>query len=153
MTDPNTVRRVISRIERVPCEVGEGTQHYGKSVRNPARAAEVFSHLCDLPKEQFWVAVLDAKHRLKATYRVSEGTLTASLVHPREVFGPALAMGAAAILCCHNHPSGQSIPSPEDIAVTKRLVEAGKLLGVPMVDHIVVGDHEHHSLKDMGHVS
>lgn len=70
---------------------------------------------------------------------ISRGTLTASLVHPREVFGPAIRMGAAAIILAHNHPSGDTTPSEEDQTVTKRIHEAGMLLGVPLLDHVIIG--------------
>lgn len=92
-----------------------------------------------LDRETFHALLLDTRHRLAARVTVSEGTLTSSLVHPREVFGPALRRAAAAVVVAHNHPSGDPEPSAEDRAVTRRLVDAGKLLGVPLVDHVVIG--------------
>ena len=71
---------------------------------------------------------------------MSEGTLSTSLVHPREVFGPALRGGAAAVIVAHNHPSGDPRPSAEDVSVTRRLQETGRLVGIPLLDHVVIGD-------------
>ncbi|MCA9573523.1 MAG: JAB domain-containing protein, partial [Myxococcales bacterium] len=79
---------------------------------------------------------------------VSVGTLTTSLVHPREVFGPALSDAAAALIVVHNHPSGDPSPSQEDVEITKRLIEVGRLLGVPLLDHVVVGEGRFVSLRE-----
>lgn len=110
-------------------------------VRGPA---DVLRLLGDLvrgeEREQFHVLLLDGKHRLKARQTVSIGSLSTSIVHPREVFRPAVQAAAAAVLCAHNHPSGDPEPSPEDVAVTQRLDQAGKLLGIPLLDHVVLGD-------------
>ena len=81
---------------------------------------------------------------------VSEGTLTASLVHPREVFRLAITESAAAVIVLHNHPSGNSEPSAEDIAVTQQLVNAGKLLGIPVLDHIIIAGEGYTSLRERG---
>ncbi len=143
----HTVRRVVTRIERVPAEVAEDTAHYGESVRAPERVAQVMSFLLNRAQEEFWVLLLDSKHRLRATQHVSTGTLMSSLVHPREVFAPAMVLRAAAIIVVHNHPSGESEPSSEDLAVTRRLIEAGKLLGIPLLDHVIVAEDGHTSLR------
>lgn len=92
-----------------------------------------------LEKETFHALLLDTRQRLMGRVRVSEGTLTSSLVHPREVFGPALRWAAASVVVAHNHPSGDPEPSGEDEAVTRRLIDAGRLLGVPLLDHVVLG--------------
>ncbi|TWU43296.1 hypothetical protein Q31b_23340 [Novipirellula aureliae] len=91
-------------------------------------------------QEQFIVACLDTKHRVQCVVKVTVGTLDASLVHPREVFKPAMIEGSSAILLSHNHPSGNTEPSREDIQVTDQLTEAGKLLGITVLDHIIHGD-------------
>lgn len=91
-------------------------------------------------QEQFVVACLDTKHRVQCVVRVTVGTLDASLVHPREVFKPAIIEGSSAVLLSHNHPSGNPEPSREDIQVTDRLTDAGKLLGITVLDHIIHGD-------------
>ncbi len=99
-------------------------------------------------QETFHALLLDGKHRLRRREQVSLGTLNASLVHPREVFGAALREGAAALIVAHNHPSGDPEPSDEDLAVTRRLVEAGKILGVPLLDHVVIGERSFVSIRE-----
>ncbi|MCP3963067.1 MAG: DNA repair protein RadC [bacterium] len=107
----------------------------------PETAARLLGGLFeDEAQEVFGVLMLDGKHQLVAYQEVSRGTLTSSLVHPREVFGAALRVGSvAALIVGHNHPSGLVDPSPEDCAVTERLIHAGELLGVPVLDHVIVG--------------
>ena len=82
--------------------------------------------------------------------RVSEGSLTSSIVHPREVFRPAVLEAAAGVLFVHNHPSGEPSPSREDIEITRRLVESGKILGIRVLDHIIVGEYRYFSFTDNG---
>ena len=96
------------------------------------------------------MVLLDGRHRVRRTVTASQGTLTASLVHPREVFRPALRESAAAVLVVHNHPSGDPTPSEEDRRVTRRLAEAGALLGVPLLDHVVVAERGYTSLREEG---
>jgi hypothetical protein len=95
--------------------------------------------LQDLPVEEFHVAVLDAQHRLHRDVTVTRGLLNSSLVHPREVFREAIAECAAAVVLVHNHPSGDPTPSADDRAVTDQLVAAGRLLDIPVHDHVIVG--------------
>lgn len=91
-------------------------------------------------EEHFVRAALDARRRVIGLSLVSLGTLSASLVHPREVFEPAILLNAAAIVVCHNHPSGDCAPSAEDREATRRLAKAGELLGVPLLDHVILGE-------------
>ena len=102
--------------------------------------------------EHFMVAMLDQKHKVIGINTVSMGSLTASVVHPREVLKPAILSNAAALVCCHNHPSGAPQPSQEDRALTKRLVDAGKLLGINVLDHLILGDgsETYYSFADEG---
>ncbi|MEM7410627.1 MAG: DNA repair protein RadC [Myxococcota bacterium] len=102
------------------------------------------------PQEHFIVVLLDGRHRILGEETVSLGTLTASLVHPREVFRPALRASAAALLLVHNHPSGDPSPSLEDREVTRRLAEAGEILGIRVVDHVVVAERGFVSLREDG---
>lgn len=104
----------------------------------------------DLKKEIFTVVLLDQKNRVMKDVRVSEGTLTASLVHPREVFRPAIREAAAAVAFVHNHPSGDSTPSPEDKAITKRLCETADLVGIRVLDHVIIGEDTYTSFVDKG---
>lgn len=99
-------------------------------------------------KEHFAAFFLDTQNKQIERQIISIGILNASLVHPREVFEPAVALHAASIIVVHNHPSGGVEPSPDDIAITKRLAEAGKILGIELLDHIIVTASEHISLKE-----
>lgn len=109
-------------------------------------AAYFRARLAGLAVESFWVLMLDARARPIGLECVARGTLTACLVHPREVFAPVLRRRAAQIVVVHNHPSGDPEPSAEDVELTERLVEAGELLGVPVVDHVVVARGGHRSI-------
>ncbi|MDH3212709.1 MAG: DNA repair protein RadC [Myxococcales bacterium] len=123
----------------------------GSVIRGPE---DVYRHfhpsLRLVPHERFLVLLLNGRHRLLRQEVVSQGTLTASLVHPREVFRPALREAAAALILVHNHPSGDPTPSPEDREVTDRLAKAGEILGVRVLDHVVVAEHGYCSLREEG---
>ncbi|MBI5746504.1 MAG: DNA repair protein RadC [Nitrospirae bacterium] len=101
-------------------------------------------------KEVFNLLMLDGKNRIFAEYLVSEGCLTSSIVHPREVYIQAIKNSAASVIFVHNHPSGDPSPSPEDIEITKRLVSAGELIGIKVLDHIIMGEKEYISFADKG---
>lgn len=96
------------------------------------------------------LVLLDARHRVLALHLVSIGSLNASLVHPRECFKPAILANASAVLLAHNHPSGDASPSQEDLALTQRLKQAGELLGIPVLDHLILGQETFISLKERG---
>ena len=100
--------------------------------------------------EQFGVVLLDTRHRILRTAIVAVGTLNSTIVEPRDVFREAMRGGAAAVIVFHNHPSGDPSPSPEDAELTKRLVAAGGLVGVNVVDHLILGDARYFSFKEMG---
>jgi len=117
------------------------------------RPGDVFEWCADLraaDRERFVALDLDARHRVLRRRMVSVGTLTASLVHPREVFGPALRIRAAALVVVHNHPSGDPEPSAEDTALTERLREGARLLGLDLLDHVVVAHSGYVSLRERG---
>lgn len=110
-------------------------------VRVPAEAAPLLAqYIGETDREVFVVALLTIRHRVLGLHTVSVGCLTSSLVHPREVFKPAILSGSAALLIAHNHPSGDPEPSAEDIALTRRLTAAGQLLGIEVLDHLVLGE-------------
>jgi DNA repair protein RadC len=110
-------------------------------LRTSQDAADLFRrYLGPVDREHFIVALLDRKNRVIGINTVAIGSLTASVVHPREVMKPAILSNAAAIILCHNHPSGDPQPSQEDRVLTQRLVEAGKLLGISVLDHLIIGD-------------
>jgi len=108
-------------------------------------------HLGGLKKEEFHVLLLDAKNRKIKDVRVSEGSLTSSLVHPREVFNPVIRESAAAVILIHNHPSGDPSPSQEDLHITRRLREVGEVMGVRVLDHVIVGKGKYISFVDDGY--
>ena len=119
-----------------------------------ASSRDLFAHyhptLRDLRHEIFKVILLDAKHAIMRDTTVSEGSLTLSIVHPREVFTLAVKESAAAVIFLHNHPSGDPTPSQEDRALTARLVSAGEVLGIRVLDHLVIGDGRYVSFADQG---
>jgi DNA repair protein RadC len=123
----------------------------GAAIRSPEDVFEHFHSTLRLAtQERFLALLLDGRHRVCGETVVSQGTLTASLVHPREVFRPALRAGAAALILVHNHPSGDPSPSQEDRGITERLVRAGALLGVSVLDHVIVADRGYCSLREEG---
>lgn len=99
-------------------------------------------------KEQFVVILLNSKNKVIGTEVVSEGSLSSSVVHPREVYAPAMLHHAAAIMVAHNHPSGDPKPSFEDEEVTRMLSRSGKVLGIPMIDHVIIGDGNYYSFLE-----
>jgi DNA repair protein RadC len=121
------------------------------TVRKPQDAADyMMDELRYLQKEHFICLFLNTKNQVISRETLSVGTLNASLVHPREVFRAAIKCSSASLICVHNHPSGDPAPSPEDIGLTKRLMEAGELVGIDVLDHIIIGDNRFVSLKEQG---
>lgn len=130
--------------------LGEGKSE-GVAMRSPRDVHAVFGpRLEDVPVEEFHIAILDAQYRLERDVTVTRGLLNTSLVHPREVFRPAIVERAAAIILVHNHPSGDPTPSPEDEAVTEQLFLAGKLLDIPVQDHVIIGRGRYVSMVESG---
>ncbi|MGE6375574.1 RadC family protein [Peribacillus muralis] len=105
-----------------------------------------------LSQEHFVCLYLNTKNQVLQKTTVFIGSLNASIVHPREVFKEAFRRSAASIICLHNHPSGDPTPSREDIEVTKRLVECGRIIGIEVLDHIIIGEHKYVSLKEKGYL-
>lgn len=138
------VGEISRRLEASPLERGALVQSSADVHRHfgPLLAAE--------RRELFLAVLLDTKNRVLTPVKISEGSLAASLVHPREAFRPALREAAAAVIFVHNHPSGDPTPSREDEQMTDRLRRAGSLLGIPVLDHIVVARHSYHSFADSG---
>jgi DNA repair protein RadC len=122
----------------------------GRALRS---SEDVFRHFAELEKEKreiFYVVLLNNKNRKIREVKISEGSLTASLVHPREVFNPVIRESAAAVIFVHNHPSGDPAPSPEDIEITRRLKQVGEVMGVRVLDHVVIGRDRYYSFSDRG---
>jgi DNA repair protein RadC len=122
-------------------------------IRSPQDAAEILTEqLRYLHKEHFICLFLNTKNHVIAQETLSMGSLNASIVHPREVFRAAMKCSSAAIICAHNHPSGDPTPSPEDISLTSRLMQAGEIVGIDVLDHLVIGDSSYVSLKEKGYM-
>jgi len=117
-------------------------------------SGDVFRHyrplMRDLRREVFKVVLLDGKNAIIRDVTVSEGSLTLSIVHPREAFVPAVKESAAAVIFVHNHPSGDPAASPEDRALTRRLVSVGEIIGIRVLDHVIIGDRQYVSFADEG---
>jgi DNA repair protein RadC len=132
--------RLVAALElgrRVAAGAGSPTR---TRIRGPADVyRRMGPQLRELPQEEFHALLLNAQHVLIREVLITRGILDASLIHPREVFRPAVASGAAAVILVHNHPSGDPTPSAEDRAVTRQLAEAGRTLGIPVLDHVIVG--------------
>ncbi|WJH32542.1 DNA repair protein RadC [Paenibacillus aurantius] len=123
------------------------------TIRSPRDAAALLMEdLRYLQKEHFVCLFLNTKNHVIAQETLSMGSLNASIVHPREVFRAAMKCSSASLICVHNHPSGDPTPSPEDIEITARLVEAGQIVGIEVLDHIIIADTGFVSLKEKGHM-
>jgi DNA repair protein RadC len=121
------------------------------AVRAPEDVAKlVMDEMRTLDREHFRVILLNSKNRVISVETISVGTLNASIVHPREGLKPAIMKSAAAIILVHNHPTGVPTPSQEDIAITKRFVKAGEIVGIDVLDHIIIGNGQFQSLKELG---
>jgi len=121
------------------------------TVRSPGDVSSLLMEdMRYLQKEHFVCLFLNTKNHIIGQETLSMGSLNASIVHPREVFRAAIKRSSASIICVHNHPSGDPTPSPEDIQMTRRLVEAGEIVGIDVLDHIVIGDRTYVSLKEQG---
>lgn len=138
-------------------EIGKRLYHE-TSPKGPAFASgqDVYNYFYPkmqcLRKEVFHCILLDVKNRLIRDLKISEGTLTASLIHPRESFRDAIKESAASVIFIHNHPSGDPTPSSEDIAITEKLGKAGETLGIKMLDHIIIADGGYTSMLEKGHM-
>ncbi|MDW7726071.1 MAG: DNA repair protein RadC [Candidatus Methanoperedens sp.] len=112
----------------------------------------IYPGLREQKKESFIELCLDTKNHIIKEETISIGTLNANIVHPRDVFKTALEESAASIIVAHNHPSGDPTPSREDIEITKKLIEAGKIIGIEVLDHVIIGDGRHLSMKEAGYI-
>lgn len=138
-------------------ELGSRVHTFQQEERYIIRSAEdvsryVMEDMRFLTQEHFVVLYLNTKNHVIHKKTIFIGSLNASIVHPREIFKEAFRYSAASVICLHNHPSGDPTPSREDIEVTKRLVESGKVIGIEMLDHIIIGDKKYISLKEKGYV-
>lgn len=159
-TDESQVQQIV-RTQYTPIyqcyllrEKSLATPYYG-AIKGPQDVANLVSPILqDSPVEQIIVLMLDSKNCVIGVQVVSTGIIDAALVHPREVFKPAIITNAAAIILAHNHPSGHPGPSPEDKRITHRIYEAGQIVGIELLDHVIVAYdgqcHRHISMKQIG---
>jgi DNA repair protein RadC len=152
-TKPRTIKLRTIKAVYETMTVKEDITNYlktGTRFTAPQQVFDTFSFLMKETKEMFLTLHLDGKNRIICMDLVSIGSLNQSIVHPREVFKTALLSNAAAIICVHQHPSGDSTPSSEDIAITRRLKEAGEIMGIKILDHIIIGDGQYLSFVERG---
>lgn len=135
--------------EQSPIPYNEGIPK-GTAILGPRDVGKACARMDRLETEHFVVIHLDAQHRVISQSVASKGILNSSLVHPREVFREAIAVGAASVVLVHNHPSGLTDPSADDKAVTSQLVAAGRLLDIPVHDHVIIGDDRWLSFAEQG---
>lgn len=132
--------------------LAEGSAPYGltpiAAFTGPQSIYEAFRGLADCDREEFWAVALDQGHRVIGMHLVSVGSLSASIIHPREVYKFLLLSNAARWVAVHNHPSGRAEPSREDIAITERLRDIGELMGVQLLDHVIIGGGTYTSMRD-----
>ena len=133
--------------------VKEDTVEYSNTIKSPADVAKLAREVLgmhEMAEENFIILCLNTKNKIVGVHTISIGSLNASIVHPREVFKAALLNNAASIILAHNHPSGDPEPSRDDIETTHRLDNAGNILGINVLDHIIIGDGRYISLKEQG---
>jgi len=123
------------------------------AVRSPGDAFKALERYKNKRNEHFFVITLNGAHEVIAVRIVSIGLLNRTVVHPREVFIHAIRDNSAAVICVHNHPSGALTPSPEDLEITRRLRDAGELLGIAMLDHLIISKYGYYSMVESGHLS
>jgi DNA repair protein RadC len=132
---------------------GRGKKDLAPGLTTPEQVYAQMGYLKQEDRENVYVLHLDVGHKIIAKERISVGTINAAPVHPREVFKAAILNNSAAIMLVHNHPSGSADPSPGDISLTSRIRDAGALLGIELLDHIIIGGQSFVSLRDLGHLS
>lgn len=145
---------VAKRVSIVSCKLVKecpAINYALRKVSQPEDAVTLVQHfLEDADREVMVLICMNRKGEPTALQTISIGTLSSSLVHPREVFKAAILSNAASIILAHNHPSGDPVPSREDIEISRRIKESGELLGIELLDHLIIGYQSHHSLKSSG---
>ena len=147
---PTEAARILAAME-LGKRIANASTSELEHITSPGDAAQyLMSRLRYETHEKFVVMLLNTKNRVISVKHIAEGSLTSAVVHPREVFAPAVTAHAACILVAHNHPSGDPYPSAEDRNLTRALEEAGNVLGIPLLDHVVIGDGRYYSFKEHG---
>lgn len=148
---PKSVAKLEAAVELGRRALAARASRQAETISTPEDVAALIKPLVvGRDREIFWCACLDTKNRVRKVVEVSVGSLAASIVHPRELFKEAVMVSAASVVVCHNHPSGDPTPSGADIQLTRRIVKAGDVLGIEVLDHVVIGGDEHASLRDLG---
>ena len=142
---------------RASIELGKRVVKAGRGERRTVRCPEdaaclVMEDMKNLDREHFKVILLDSKNAVISVETVSVGTVNASIVHPREALKPALEKSATSMILVHNHPTGNVSPSREDILITRRFEKCGRILGIEIVDHLIIGDDDYKSMKESGYL-
>jgi len=140
----------IYKIKMIKEDTVEYSDTTIKSPCDIVRLAREVLEMHEMAEENFVILCLNTKNKIAGVHTVSIGSLNASIVHPREVFKAALLNNANGIICLHNHPSGDPEPSRDDIEITHRLANAGNILGIKVLDHVIIGDDRYVSLKEQG---
>lgn len=148
---PASASRLVAALELGRRVAARPEGHPVPRIRGPEDVhRRMAPQLRDLEQEEFHALLLNSQHAVVREVLVTRGILDASLIHPREVFRPAVEAGAAALILVHNHPSGDPTPSPEDVAVTRQLEAAGRTLGIPVLDHVIIGDGRWRAVRGGG---
>ena len=145
------IQVVFEKVVLVKEKVGK--YELPRKTKNPEEAynaIKIITNVQEEAQEVFGILILNTENKIVAVHEISRGTLNSSIIHPREVFKPAVLHNAAAIICFHNHPSGDPEPSKEDIEINNRIKNSGELLGILVHDHIIVGNDRYVSLKKRG---
>ena len=145
-----SVKEIQLLVKDAPVVPAEIQPFVGIQFRRSSDIFRAFKELASMPVESFLVVHLDGKNRMVGMTTCSMGSMTSSLVHPRDIFRPAIANMTAGLIFIHNHPSGDPEPSKEDLDITRRLCEVGKLVGIKCLDHIVIGSGRYFSFADKG---
>ncbi len=145
-----TIKEFQLLVKDAPVVPAEIQPFVGVSFRSSTDIYQLFKGLASMPVETFLVLHLDGKNRMVGMTTCSIGCMTSSLVHPRDVFRPAITNMTAGLIFMHNHPSGDPAPSDEDIQITRRLCEVGKVVGIRGLDHIIIGKDRYFSFADQG---
>jgi len=140
--------KVLMALKEVVRRIMHRTKNSIKSVHSPSDAIEYFQYLASKPTEEVWVLLLDNKNHVIDSQLITKGTVCSSNVGMREIFAPAIKRMASSIIVAHNHPSGISFPSQEDIKITKKLIESSEILGIQVVDHIIIAKEGSQSLRE-----
>jgi DNA repair protein RadC len=145
--------KTLPKTPRLLNMIYEGKSQYMTKIKSPVDVHTLINNVMqelDGQREHCFCISMNTKNQIKSVDVISIGTLNANIVHPREIFYTAICHRAASVIISHNHPSGDPTPSKEDIEVTEKLIEGGKLIGIDVLDHVIIGDTRYISLKDEG---